>query len=150
MNKEMSFKLSAPLKVTKDGQFEETSELTLVAPSMKDRKQAANLLQIVKRSKKRQESEILKNFTMEQIEAAQATAESRAVEVNEDEGEPDLRDVICSYCDDLEVFYSTFDTLALRVCNVLDETPLLKSHLEQMSLCDYEEMCFEYVANFIK
>lgn len=141
---ELSFKLSKPITVSKDGDLEEVYELVLKAPSMKDRKQASRIKQIVARS----QTSFMKNFSDEQIKSIQEAAVNRPQDDSEDNGDS-IKAIIVGSGEDLEGLYEAFDTLAFRVCEVLDGVNLKQSHLEQMELSDYEKLCFEYVENFI-
>ncbi len=144
---ELSFKLSKPIQVTKDGGFEDVYELILTAPSMKDRKQAAKLTQFVSRAQKHQEKEIIAMIGLDGIEKLQ----DKAIDaVDGEEVKTDVRELMLSSDEDLEAFYACFETLMLRVCTVLDETPIKAPHIEMLDLKDFENLCFEYCENFIK
>jgi len=145
MNEEMKFQLSQPINVSNgQGGFDDTHELILVAPSMKDRKQVANLQQIIARA----QMNFISKFPPSQLEALKNQEKS---EDKEEEKDGDaIRQMIIGSDEDLENFYSCFDTLALRVCTVLDGVYLKKEHLELMAPKDYSKMCFDYIANFIE
>lgn len=142
----MSFKLSKPISVSKGGGFEESHELVLTAPSMKDRKQVANLQQIIARA----QMSFISKFPPAQLEAmkSQENDVSKSDSKQEDDGA--LRQMIIGSNEDLENFYEYFDTLAMRVCTVIDGVPIKKEHIESMCPKDYEKMCFGYIANFIE
>ena len=147
----MNFKLSNPLKVSVDGQIEETHELVFTAPSMKDRKQAARLEQIIARAQRDYELKVISSFAQEQIDNMKNIAESSPHDITEDDVKRDtLKSMISGSQEDIETLYDAFDTLAFRVCTVLDNVNLKKGHLEHISLDDYKRMCFEYIENFIQ
>lgn len=144
---EMSFKLSKPLTVSVDGQFEQSYELTLRAPSMKDRKQIAKVVQFISRAKSSQEQRLLKSIDLSKLKDLQGSDE---IDIDDDAAKSATRDLILSSEDDLEDFYKAFDTIACRVCEVLDGVKIKLSHIEEMDVKDYDKLCFEYVANFIE
>ena len=152
--KELSFKLSEPIQVSKDGGFEEIYELVFTAPSMKDRKQVAKVMQFIARAKDKQQSKFISiigiDALKEMADSAKASG-SDVVDTGEDDaGEKGLRDILASSDEDLETFYEAFQTLMLRVCTI-DEGVLIKQvNIDIMQLGDFENACFEYCENFIK
>lgn len=146
---EMSFKLKKPINVSVNGEFEESYELTLRAPSMKDRKQVARLVQFIFRAKSNQEQRLLSSIDFDKIKELQ---DQGVQEIDVDDGSMNsgIRDLVLSSDEDLEEFYKAFDTIALRVCDVLDGVKIKAAHIEEMDVKDYDKMCFEYVGNFIE
>ena len=142
MNTELNFKLSQPIQVSVNGRIEESYELVLVAPSMKDRKQAAKLQQIIARA----QMSFLGRFSQDQLDGMKSEDRNDS----DDKSGDALKAMILGSDEDLEGFYEAFDTLAFRVCTVYDEVNLKQAHLEQMLKSDYEKMCFEYIGNFIE
>ena len=150
---ELSFKLSKPIKVSKDGGFEEVYELVLTAPSMKDRKQAANLSQFIARAQAYQEQKFIGLMGLDTLQSLADDAKSKGqaeIEVGEDSPYQDIKSLITSSNEDLEDFYKCFETLMLRACTVLTDVEIRPAHIEQLALKDFENVCFEYCENFIK
>lgn len=145
---ELSFKLSKPITVSKDGGFEEVYELVLTSPSMKDRKQASNLAQFIARAEKFQEKEFIAMLGVDGIQKIQDQ------NVIEDSGDKDvkknIRELVTGSDESLEGFYECFETLMLRVCTVLEDKPIQKVHIDGMDPKDFYDVCFEYCENFIK
>lgn len=146
---ELSFKLSKPIQVTKDGDFEDVYELVLTAPSMKDRKQAAKLAQFIARAQKHQEKEFISMIGLDGIEKIKNDG-IKDVDIDDSKLKTGLKDVILSSNEDLELFYEAFSTLLLRVCTVIDDTPIRQPHIDNLDLKDFEKLCFEYCENFIQ
>ena len=145
---ELSFKLSKPITVSKDGGFEEVYELVLAAPSMKDRKQASNLAQFIARAEKFQEKEFIAMLGIDGIQKIQDQGEINDVETGD--VKKNIRDLISGSDESLESFYECFETLMLRVCTVLEDKHIQKVHIEGMDPKDFYDVCFEYCENFIK
>ena len=155
MNDDMNFKLSKPISVSKDGQFEETHEFILTAPSMKDRKAVGNLQQFIARAEKQEQLNLMSSVNAETIEDIQkmldpAEVERLKIEKEDDNSGLAIKETILSSNEDIEEFYKCFDTLAKRVCSVLDGVELTQGHIDMMTPKDYDKMCFGYIANFIQ
>lgn len=151
--KELSFKLSKPIQVSKDGGFEEVFELVLTAPSMKDRKQAAKLTQFIARAEDAQSQKFIKSIGLKEMQAMADEAQKAGkteFEVGDKDVKSNVRELILASNDELEDFFASFETLMLRVCTVLDGTHIMASHIELLELSDFEDLCFEYCENFIK
>ena len=155
MEDNMNFKLSKPIQFSKDGGFEDSFELVLTAPTMKDRKQAGNLQQIIARAEKQEQFNMMGSLDADTIEKIQKQLDPAELEKIKAERDSDksgiaLKETILSSNEDIEVFYAAFDTLAFRVCTVDDGINLKPDHLNDMCPKDYEKMCFGYIANFIE
>lgn len=147
---ELSFKLSAPISISKGGDFEDVYELVLTAPTMKDRKQAGKLKQFIARAQAKQERELFTLIGLDKIEEIRDKAqEGGEIEVGGDEVRG-LKELIEASDEDLDEFYTAFETLMLRVCTVDVDTPIKTPHIEMLDLKDFENLCFEYCENFIK
>ncbi|MGR3179831.1 MAG: hypothetical protein ACUZ8E_17465 [Candidatus Anammoxibacter sp.] len=136
MREEMTFKLSKPIKVSKDGQFEETHELRLTAPSFKDRKQAGKLEQSVVRA--------MMDVTDKNTGAKPEEGDGGDAEIDKDA----IRFLLMSSSQDIDAVYDIFATLCKRVCTVIDGVNMTDNLLEQIDYHDFQSLCFEYIANF--
>lgn len=140
--KETTFTLSEKIEFANReiGDTDQGFEITMRAPTYRDIQQTTALSQHVYRA--------IASAMDARAGNAQAAAQQAANDAaNEVTGAEML--MMLSMHGDMRAILQDFEALALRVCSWNDKTPVLKRHLEDMSIDDFRKMLGEYLGFFI-
>ena len=141
---EWRFNLSKPIKVSKDGGFEEVHEVVFTAPNYKCRDNVVAVEQIISRA-----------FADMAFKRKEIIGEGDAPETRDNSEEveaipaKEMKAMLSMSDQNMEHFYKSVEVILLKTGTVLDGVSLKKEHFNSISLSDYSEMSFGYAGNFI-
>lgn len=141
--KELDLDLMDPITTHSKGQEAEVEQITILAPSAKNRKQAFELKQSFARAMMAQQN----NLSESQKETAAKQADKS--DNDDDISSSEIVMMMLASDENFDRFNETFKSLLLAGCAKIGDDKMTQFHYDQLSIDDAENILGEYLKHFL-